>query len=324
MDDFVVEYRTFHNADPPKILRLWHASNLGPSAAEGFPCDVLELFVFSQPFFDRRGCILAIEDERVIGFVHAGFSASRAGDALDFEKGVIAALVVHPDFRRRGIATELIRRAEGYLAGKGAKEVTAGGGADGNGFYVGIYGGLEPSGFAESAAPWSQLFERLGYQARPPVVVLHRDLNKGRDPVSSRLLRHRRRLNLVITDRIPGLNWWWYTRFGHLDAIQFELRDRVSNEAVAMGQIIGLDVYVPKWGVRAVGMRQIYVPEPYRRQGYGLSLVLEITRRLRDQSVQLIEAQVGTENEPAMALFREALFEPMQQLVAFRRILSAD
>ena len=321
MDPQVLQYRTFHNADPPKILKLWHASNLGPSAAEGFPCDILELFVFSQPFFDRRGCIIAADGDRIVGFVHAGFSANEEGTALDRSHGVIAALVVHPDFRRQGVASELVRCAERYLIECGVKQITAGGGADGSGFYVGIYGGLEPSGFASTSAPWNEFFQSLGYQPQTPNVVLHRDLTIGRDPVSSRLMRHRRRLNLVITDRMLGRSWWWYTRFGHLDAILFELRDRVSDETVASAQIIGLDVYVPKWGVRAVGIRDVLVPEEHRRQGYATSLIVEVCKRLRQQSIQLIETQVNSENQAALSLFESVMFEPVQELIAFRKTI---
>jgi ribosomal protein S18 acetylase RimI-like enzyme len=127
----------------------------------------------------------------------------------------------------------------------------------------------------------------------------------------------------VITDRMMGRSWWWYTRFGHLDAIQFELRDKVSGQTVASAQIIGLDVYVPKWGVRAVGMRDVFVPEEFRREGYATSLVLEICKRLREQSIQLVEAQVSSNNEPALGLFRATLFEEVQELVAFRRVVAS-
>lgn len=321
MDDLVVDYRTFHNCDPPAILKLWHAGELGPTAAEGFPCDILELFVFAQPFFDKKGMIVAEHDGRLVGLAHAGFQPHSDGSGLDKTQGMIAALIVHPEFRRQGIATELVRRAEAYLVDNGAVQVCAGGGFDGNGFYNGIHGGLQSSGFSHVIAPWHEFMTKLGYEPAASTTVMHRDLTTGRDPVSSRLIRHRRRLNLSITDRVPGLSWWWHVRFGHLDALQFQLQERHNESVVASGQIIGLDVFVPKWGVRAVGLRDVNVPEEYRRHGYGLSLVLEVCKRLREQSIQLIEAQLDSTNSGAFELFSSAGFEQVQELVTFERTL---
>lgn len=318
----VVQYRTFHNSDPPKILKLWHASNLGPSAAEGFPCDILELFVFSQPYFDRDGLIVAEHDGRIVGFVHAGFSALPDQSGLDPSAGVICGLMVHPEARRQGTGSELVRRAEQYLVAHGAKTVTAGAGMNGNGFYNGIYGGLQPAGFSRSAAPWEEFLQPLGYEPYSSTRVLHRDLTMGRDPVSARLIRHRRRLNLVITDRVSDLPWWWHVRFGQLDALKFELRERHNEQLVASAQIVGLDVYIPKWGVRAVGLRDVLVPKEQRRQGYGLSLVLEICRRLREQSVQMIEAHVDAQNSAGFELLQQACFSQVEELVAYRKPLA--
>lgn len=315
----MVKYRTFHNCDPPGILKLWHASNLGPSAAEGFPCDILEVFVFSQPFFDRKGFFVAAQDGRIVGFAHASCACNAAGTALDWTQGIISGLMVHPDFRRKGIGTKLFRRAESYLAERGATSLCAGAGLDRNGFYNGIYGGLQAAGFSRNVAPWHDFLGSLGYALHQTTHVLHRDLTVGRDPVSARIIRHRRRLSLAITDRVSDLPWWWQVRFGQLDALKFVLQEQQDHSQVASGQIIGLDVYVPKWGLRAVGIRDVVVPERERRHGYGLSLVLEICRRLREQSVQLIEAQVDSRNIPAQQLFQNAGFEQVEELIAYRR-----
>ena len=317
----MVQYRTFHNRDPKRFLKLWHNSGLGPSAAEGFPCDILEYFVFSLPFFDPKGFFLATEGEEVLGICHASFPPVEDESRLDNTQGCISALMVHPDFRRQGIGRELVQRAEAYLAAAGATSIQLGAGLDRNGFYNGIYGGLQSSGFNVSSGPWHEFAESLGYAPATRTQILHRDLSSGRDPVSSRLIRHRRRLNLVITDRASEMSWWWHARFGQLDSLQFELRQRHDEDLVASSQIVGLDVFVPKWGIRAVGIQQVIVPEESRRHGYGLSLVLEICRRLREQSIQLIEAQVDEANPAALELFQTAGFECVELLSTWQRSL---
>lgn len=317
----MIEYRTFHNADPPRLLQLWHSCGLGPSAAEGFSCDILELFTLSLPFFDRRGLILAVDGTRIVGFVHAGFAPNASESALNSRDGILSALMVHPGYRRRRIGSELVRRAEDYLRESGSVTVEAGGGIDRNGFYVGIYGGLQPSGFSESAADWNSFFTSCGYQRGATTVIMRRDLLLSRDPVTARLMRNRREVNMVITDRPSGQSWWWFVRFGHLDSLRFELHRRDQNAIVATGQIVGMDVFVPKWGVRSVGIRDVFVPEEERRHGYALALVLEICRRLRDESVQLIEAHVDASSVAAVEMFAAAKFESAERLVTYRRTL---
>lgn len=306
------------------MLRLWHQSNLGPSAAEGFPCDILELTVYSRPYFDRKGLILATDGETIAGMVHAGFSANADETALDHRRGVICSLVIHPDYRRQKIGQELVRRAEQYLQERGATSVIAGAGPNGNGFYHAIYGGVEPSGFAVANAPWSEFFGSCGYDQAATTTVLHRDLDTGRDPIDARLIRNRRRLNMLITDRVSSHSWWWYARHSHQDTLQIELVDRSSSETVATGRIVGLDIYIPKWGVRAVGIRDVVVTENERRQGYALSLVVETCRQLREQSIRLVEVQIAEGNDAALELVTAARFEKVAELTTFRRSLQEN
>jgi ribosomal protein S18 acetylase RimI-like enzyme len=199
--------------------------------------------------------------------------------------------------------------------------IEAGGGLHRNGFYCGIYGGLEPSGFCGSSAAWKEFFGSCGYDRGKENYVFRRDLLQSRDPVNAKLLRHRRHLNLVITDRPSKETWWWFVRFGHLDSLRFELQEKTNLEVVASGQIIGMDLFIPKWGVRSVGIREIYVPENQRRHGFAQALVLEICRRLRGEAVQLVEAHVDSENKAAIDLFTSAKFELNDRLLTFRKSL---
>jgi GNAT superfamily N-acetyltransferase len=319
----LIGFRCFHNADPPRLHQLWHSCALGRSAAEGFACDVLEVFSFSQPFFDRKGLIVATDDDRVVGFVHAGFAVNEALSGLDPTQGILSALMVHPGWRRRGIGTELVSRAEQYLRRSGSTNVEAGGGLDRNGFYVGIYGGLQPSGFSADSAPWGEFFSACGYRPSTETVVLRRDLRNSRDPVSARQIRNRRNLKMVISDRPSGQPWWWFVRFGQLDSLTIQLCTNSDDKVVASGQIIGLDVFIPKWGVRSVGVRDVFVPAGFRKHGYAMALLLEICKRLREESVSLIEAHVDSQNDAAMKLFHAAHFAPDDRMLTFRRQLDS-
>jgi len=318
----LVDFRSFHNADPPRLLQLWHSCALGRCAAEGFACDILEIFTFSQPFFDRKGMILAVDDGRVVGCVHAGFGPNADETGLDRTQGTLAALMVHPGWRRRGIGRELVRRAEDYLRQSGAQNVEAGGGLDKNGFYVGIYGGLQPSGFAADSTPWSEFFQACGYQSGRETIVLSRDLRSSRDPVSARQIRNRRNMKLVISDRPSGHSWWWFVRFGQLDSLTIQLCSNTDEEIVATGQIVGLDVFIPKWGVRSVGVRDIFVPESRRRQGYAMTLLLEICKRFRQESVSLIQAHVDANDATSRGLFESVNFEDEERMLTFTRDLT--
>ena len=72
----MIEYRRFHNSDPPRLVSLWHACRLGPGAAEGFSFDAFETVNFSQPYFDPDGLIVAFDGAEAVGFVHAGFGSN--------------------------------------------------------------------------------------------------------------------------------------------------------------------------------------------------------------------------------------------------------
>ncbi len=316
-------YRPFHNSDPPKLHQLWHVSALGPNAAEGFSCDVFELLACSQPYWDPNGLIIAhdAETNRIAGFVHAGFAPNADQSGLDQTKGTICGLVVHPEFRRRKVGTELLKKAEDYLRTKGAKTVVAGAGLEQNPFYTGIYGGLDPSGFCASAANWTEFFAACGYLPAGEVLIFRRDLIRSKDPVNAKLLRHRRHLNLAITDRPTNESWWWFARFGHLDSLRFELHEKGTENVVASGQIIGMDLFIPKWGVRSVGIREIFVPASQRRHGYAQALLLEICRRLKGESVELVEAHVLPTDKAVLDLFSLAKFEQSGQLQTFSRTL---
>lgn len=317
----MIEYRSFRNTDPPRLVRLWHACRLGRGAAAGFSSDAFEALNFSQPYFDPTGLILACADNEVVGFVHAGFGANADETGLTPSASVLCAVLVHPEYRRRGIGRELVRRAERYIEEAGGHDLIAGGTVSRDPFYFGLYGGARPSGFLETDENAQPFFTALGYTTRDRQAIFQRDITDVRDPVSFRLSQIRRQMELRILDRPERLTWWWVTRLGRLDTLRFLLVPKGGGAPVAGVTVVGLDLYVSRWQCRSVGIIDAFVLGNERRKGYGQALLLEVSRRLRQELVTCIEAHAGETNPAAMALLESCGFSRVDTGVVYERTL---
>src|SRR4051794_31423623 len=69
----VVQYRTFRNSDPPRLVNVWNEAFPGRGAVRLASSTPLERYVFAKPSFAPAGLFLAEEDE-CIGFAHAGLA----------------------------------------------------------------------------------------------------------------------------------------------------------------------------------------------------------------------------------------------------------
>ncbi|WP_339733581.1 GNAT family N-acetyltransferase [uncultured Gimesia sp.] len=295
----MTEFRAFHNTDPPHLLSLWHAAGLGRGAAECLSIDAFEVLIFSQPYFDSNGLIVAVEDGEPVGFVLAGFGPNKEESALDYSQGVICTVIVHPKFRRRGIGRDLVLKAEDYLKSKGAVNITAGPSGLLSPYLVGLYGGTRPSGFLLSDPLAAPFFESIGYDAIKSIRIYQRDLLGPKPPIKFHLVNIRRKMQLMISDDYQAPNWWWLTRLGRLETLHFELVPKTGDGAVASATVIGLDLYIPKWEERVIGLTDVFVKEDERSKGYGQSLLLEIARRLQDELITKLEWHVEESNTVA-------------------------
>ena len=315
----MIEYRTFRNSDPARIVALWNGCPLGRGAATGVAVDAFETLNFAQPYFDREGLILACEGPEIVGFVHAGFSVNADETALSRDSGVICAVLVHPSYRRRGIARELMTRAETYLRQKGAQSLYAGPSEPRDPFFFGLYGGSCPSGFLESDPDAAPFLAALGYEPVERHAVLQCDLAKQRSPMSFRLVNVRRKIDLTITPEPPNVSWWWATRYGRLDSVEFALHSKESPAELAAMTVVGLDLYMTSWQQRAVGLTQLRTQENELRKGYAQALVIEACRRLKDELVTLAEAHALESNTPVLKLLQSCGFSRVDTGVVYRR-----
>jgi ribosomal protein S18 acetylase RimI-like enzyme len=315
----VVEYRPFHNSDPPVLRRLWHECGLGRGAATGFDADILETTVFAQPYFDHHGLILAVDRDLPVGFVHAGFGPNAAQDALDPRTGVICAVMVAPSHRRQGIGRELIARAEQYLRERGATTILAGAATPNDPFYCGLYGGGQGAGWLESDPLAAPFITALGYRPELRTHVLQRSLADKSDPIGLRLMGVKRTTRLGTAPSSVPRSWWWQTRPGRLDTIDFVLTLKSGSEPVASVTVLGLDFYLPRWEQRAIAVMDLVVPVSLRTKGYGQALLVEVCKRLRDEMITLAEAHVPEQDAAARRVFESAGFRLVDAGVVYQR-----
>lgn len=315
----MIEYRSFHNADPPHVLHLWQTCGLGRGAASGLTADQFDDLTFAQPYFDRKGLILATEDCRVIGYVHAGFGPQQHHRSICCDEGVICAVMVHPDYRRRGIGRQLVELAEGYLKQAGVRSIHAGASSPCDPFYFGLYGGTQPSGFLESDQSARPFFEAIGYQPVARHLVLQRRLRETTDPVGLRLITIRRATKLVSLESAEVKPWWWQTRPGRLDTVEMGLIPKTGGEAFASVTVVGLDLFIPRWQIRSIGFLDLQVPESHRGQGYEQALIVEVCRRLKEEMIGLAEVHIPAENTQLLSIYQSAGFKEVDAGLVYRR-----
>jgi len=124
----VIEFRCFRNDDPPRLADVWRSADLGPAAMQPMTSALLEVAVFSKPYFDRHGLIVALDGERAVGFAHAAFGPSADRSGIDPTAGTTLLVAVVPHADHDAIGQGLLERCEAYLRDRGATTLLGGGG----------------------------------------------------------------------------------------------------------------------------------------------------------------------------------------------------
>jgi ribosomal protein S18 acetylase RimI-like enzyme len=97
-------------ADHPAVLELWRAAGALPTVTDR--ADALRVLWQT----DAEALLVAACGERVVGSVIAAWNGWR---------GSLFRLAVHPEHRRRSIATQLVREGERRLVQRGARRIDA-------------------------------------------------------------------------------------------------------------------------------------------------------------------------------------------------------
>jgi GNAT superfamily N-acetyltransferase len=314
----MIEYRCFRNDDPPRLADAWRAADLGPCALQPMTSAWLEAAVFSKPYFDREGLIVALEDGRTVGFAHAGFGPDAEGVAIDYGTGTTMLVVVTPHQERAAIGASLLARTEDYLRQRGARTILGGASPDVGGFYLGLYGGSELPGILASSPGMQGVFRQAGYTEAERISVLRRSVAGFRPPVNRLQMAIRRSTTLRVIDEPARRNWWEAATTTGIALRRYELWNDSQN-LLGSASFWDMQPLSSAWGLTAWGLLRVDIEGTRRREGLANYMVAEALHDLSQEGVALVETQVAGSNEAALRLFGKLGFEPHDSGIVFHR-----
>ena len=282
--------------------------------------ELLDQKVFSKPYFDRHGLIVAEDQGRLVGFAHAGFGCNLNGSDLTTDRGATCLLMVAPHDDHDAIAAELLRRSEHYLSRSGAREVYAGSVYPVNPFYLGLYGGSHSPGILESDRATLDLFRQAGYQEQSGSLVMQRTLTGFRPVVDRQQMLLRREYHVEPEVDPPTHTWWEACTIAAKERIRHQLVSRRGGGVCGEVTFWDMERISGSWGVHAMGLMALQIAPEMRRRGLATFLVGEALRHLGSVSVSLAEAQVEERNEAALALFRKLGFQQVDRGVVLLKV----
>jgi ribosomal protein S18 acetylase RimI-like enzyme len=303
----VIHYRTFRNTDPPALADVWNNCFDERGSAPIRSPLVLEYFALAKPYFDPQGLIVALEDDRLIGFVFTGFGSTADQRSVDRSIGVICLLGVLKPFRRQGVGSQLLARGEEYLRSKGATTLFAGPQTPHNPFTFALYGGSKSPGFLDSTVDARPFLEHRGYVAEATQRVLRFSLDQPPTIADGRFVTYRQRYEILLTPR-HGTPWYQECVLGPIELHDYQLRDKVTGRNVANAGVWEMDTFGQRWNEHAIGLTDFQVAADLRRQGLGKFLLAMMLRHLHEQFFTLVEAQVPADAVPAVGLFQRIGF----------------
>lgn len=311
--------RAFRNSDPPHLAAIWRNQPPQRGVLQPISAPLLEYGVFSKMHFDREGLIVATQDDRPCGFVHAGFGPTDDGNALDPTLGTTHMLMVENSEAQASIADELLAASEQYLRSRGTQVIYAGGINPLNSFYLGLYGGSEIPGVLQSDAVLVGACSRAGYGEVDRVHIMQCDLARVRPPVSRELRLIKRTTQLAEKIDPAPKTWWEACVWGSLQRDVFSLVDKGQDRIVATASFWDMQPLSAGWGMCAAGLFELHVDPPLRRRGYASYLLGEAIRVLRRRGVATIEAQTMGANEAARAFYAKFGFTEIDHGTVFRK-----
>jgi hypothetical protein len=315
----MIDFRPFENSDPPGIVHVWNAQPPRRAFLARLTESVLDQFVLSKLYFDRRGLIVAVDGNQCLGFAHAGFGPDSSGQQLDMSTGAICLVLSHPAAGSDNLDQQLRERAEQYLAEEGAEVIFGGAHSNLAPFYLGLYGGSDLCGVLDSDERQTRLFRDAGYESWRKTLVLQLQLADFRAPMNRDLLRVRRQFRVESSAAPRPTHWWPACCAAHHEQTEFRLiqSDRTSQRTSVV--VWDMEPLAGGWGVTAAGLNGWEEVVQHTEPVCSQFLLAETCKQLQSQGVGLVEIQIDAGNEPAQQILEGLGFRPIDVGVVYRK-----
>lgn len=319
----MIQYRPFLNSDPPAIAEIWRSQPPSHAFIQTMTAAVLDDMVYSKPFFDRNGLILAVDGDKPVGFVHAGFGPNAEFSALDHSQGTTALLFVSPHRERESIARELLSHSERYLSDHGATRWFGGATRTLAPFYLGLYGGGQLSGISASDTASATLFRQADYHETAHARVFRRDLTGFRPPVDRELMQVRRQYQLVKQTEAMPQTWWEACEVAALERLEFVLLPKTKGPPAAEATFWDIEPLASSWGVHAMGLMSLEISACANECAIAVHFIGEIFRQLQGYGITLVEFQLRADQTLAIEACQKLGFKEIDQGLLFEKPASA-
>jgi GNAT superfamily N-acetyltransferase len=315
----MLHYRKFHNADPPLLAEIWRSRAAKGGLLQPISVDLLEQQVFSKPYFDNQGLILALDEDRPVGFAHGAFGPAESRDTICPAAGVTCMLVVRPDCREAEAAAGLLRHSEDYLQSRGAKVLYGGETWPMAPFYFGLYGGSEPAGVLKSDTILLHLYRSHRYEEVDHRRLFRCRLGSFRPPIGRQQMHWRRKMTVEERVDPPARSWWDACTIGEFELTRFALAPRDGGPQTATATFRIMESPAGTAHDRSAGLIDVEVHPARRREGLGTFLLSEAFRQFGRQGLISIEAQASHGNAAYLALLSKLQMEAVGEGIVFRK-----
>ncbi|MDA0661119.1 MAG: GNAT family N-acetyltransferase [Planctomycetota bacterium] len=311
--------RAFNNIDPPRLAELWNQAGDQRGLVQPISAMTWESEVLAKPYFDPSGLILAERDGQVVGMIHAGFGAVEGTCELEYQMGVVTQIIVQHGPHQSDIEDLLLRQAEAYLVGKGAKVLYGGQMQPLNPFYFGLYGRSDLGGVHSGDESMHGVLRRAGYQPCSHSVSLQRELFGFRPPSDRRAMQNRRQYHVIVDHNPPAVDWWQACMLANTERVCYRLVPRQGGPVAGEAIFWSMEAMSRARGATTFGLLSLSVNKTTRGQGLGGFLVAESLRQLHDNAVKIVETQTMSDNVVARRLYEKLGFAEVAQGTVYRR-----